>query len=201
MKIHDIGEFNSYHKKHSAVATTSTEDKTHSEIVVPCTLEDFFWGTEKNVTIERRVTRDNVCIVENKVLTVHIDAGALDGTSIFFRHEGDDGKDLQCVLKEQKHRLFERESARGSNLIHHVQMSLKQALTGTMVKVPTLSGRSILLACPEVVHPQYERLVKGEGMPNGVGDRNTRGDLIIRFHIQFPTQLNYTVKDCLRRTL
>ena len=204
LNIHDIQEFKSHKKPNANDATTanvsSNQAQETCEINVPCTLEDFFWGSEKKVRIERRISRDGVCYTEEKVLTVIIQAGANDKTTLIFQNEGDDGRDLTCELKEEKHDLFERDVT-GFNLIHYVQISLVQALTGSVIPIPTLSGRRICLACPEVIHPRYERIVRGEGMPKSIGDRNTRGDLIIRFHIQFPLSLSYNVRNRLKTAL
>jgi DnaJ-class molecular chaperone len=195
LTVHDIHPFKSYKKLENTSTKKVSEDKNESNIELKCTLEDFFWGCEKRIKIERK----NLCTKEEKDLTVRIEAGMKEGSSIVLRNEGDDRGDLVCTLKEQKHELFERDGS-CSNLIYYCRISLLHALTGTSIKVPTLSGRILLLALPEVVHSKYERIVKGEGMPIYIGDKSFRGDLIIRFDVQYP-KLNYTVREHLRALL
>jgi len=207
LNIHDnIQDFKSYKKPSpetvddSASSNSATAQQT-SEISVPCTLEELFWGSEKKIRIERRIKRDSDWTTEEKVVTVIIQAGSRDGSTIVLAKESDDGKDLICILKEQKHSIFERDIT-GFHLIHVIPISLVQALTGsTTFRIPTLSNRTIFITCPEVIHPSYERILKGEGMPMSVGDRCTRGDLIIRFHIRFPLTLSYTIRNRLKSAL
>lgn len=62
----------------------------------------------------------------------------------------------------------------------------------------SLDNRLLKIAIHEVVKPGYERIVKGEGMPNSK-DPSIKGDLIIRFFIEFPTSLTSQQKDLLQQ--
>ena len=78
---------------------------------------------------------------------------------------------------------------------------LFQALCGTRVEVPTLSGDRILLDLQnEVIKPTTVRRVPGRGMPMPK-DATKRGDLLVSFDIVFPEKIPATTRDYLRNTL
>lgn len=61
--------------------------------------------------------------------------------------------------------------------------------------MPSLDGRVLRLPCPEVVSPGYERRLEGEGMPISKSP-GSRGDLLIRFKLVFPSFLPQASKVC-----
>lgn len=58
------------------------------------------------------------------------------------------GAAVTYVVEEAKHPDFERE---GDDLVHVAAVSLADALTECTVQVPTLDGKSVAVACDEVV--------------------------------------------------
>ena len=88
----------------------------------------------------------------------------------------------------------------GSNLVYSADITLSQSLNRCYLTVPTIGGRTVYIACPEVIHPKYERKVSGEGMPSP-GNLSKRGDLIIRFNIKFPNLIKHNIKKALRELL
>jgi DnaJ-class molecular chaperone len=50
------------------------------------------------------------------------------------------------------------------DLVYTHSLTLTEALTFCTVPTPTLDGKTIYLACPEVIHPRYKRRIIGEGM-------------------------------------
>jgi len=76
-----------------------------------------------------------------------------------------------------------------------------QALIGTTVDVPTLSGRTIQLKMGDsVVHPGMVRRIHGEGLPYPK-QPTKRGDLVVEFDVQFPEQLSQNVRNKLADVL
>lgn len=81
----------------------------------------------------------------------------------------------------------------GNDLIYSHKISLLDALKSEPVVFQTLDGRSLNIAIDEVIAPQTVKPVTGEGMPIQSNDplaalklSHTRGDLYIKFDIQFP---------------
>ena len=76
-----------------------------------------------------------------------------------------------------------------------------QALCGTRVEVPTLSGERIMLDLQnEIIKPTTIKRVSGRGMPLPK-DKVKRGDLLVMFDIVFPDKIASTTRDYLRNTL
>ena len=66
--------------------------------------------------------------------------------------------------------------------------------------VKTFSGRNLKVNIRDVVRPGYEKVVVGEGMPNQ-NSPSLKGDLIIRFEVDWPRSLSQTQKDKLAAVL
>jgi len=138
------------------------------------------------------------------VLEVIVEKGMLDGQKIVLDHEGDQASgvesgDVVVVLHEQKHDLFQRSC---SDLILVVKVGLTEALTGFQKPISTLDGRTLLVQTVrgEVVRPDEMKIVRGEGMPRH-GESSGKGNLIIRFDVEFPPLLDPLVVDALVATL
>lgn len=49
----------------------------------------------------------------------------------------------------------------------------------------------------DIVHHKYEKVVQGEGMPMGKDANSKKGDLIVSFDVQFPSQFSDAQKAAL----
>ena len=74
-----------------------------------------------------------------------------------------------------------------------------QALTNTIIEVPTFDNRLLSVPVNQIVSPGYVKTVKGEGMP--IPDAGEKGDLVIRFSTKFPDTLTPDVKAALKKLL
>jgi DnaJ family protein B protein 4 len=103
----------------------------------------------------------------------------------------------QPLTIAQPHDRFKRE---GDDLIYTARVTLKEALCGTTVEVLTLDERRLRVPVNEVISPGYEKIVRGEGMPNQKNPEQ-KGDLHIKFEIIFPRSLTEQQRNALRRIL
>ena len=138
----------------------------------------------------------------DKILTINTKAGWKEGTKIAFAKEGDQDPnripaDVVFMLKYHPHPRFERS---GNDLIHTAKINLAGALTGVIIELSTLDGRIISIPVNDVVYPGYELKVAGEGMPI-TKSPGTKGDLILRFDVAFPTSLPKSSKQLIRQAL
>ena len=92
---------------------------------------------------------------------------------------------------------------KGDDIIYTHTVTLKEALQMQPIAVTTLDNRKVFVAPNEIVSPQTELRVPGEGMPRAMtGDiivdtttqqmpqaQQPRGDLIVRFNIIFPKRV------------
>jgi len=160
-----------------------------------CTLEELYTGTTKRmkVTGTSGVDASGRPVPSEKILEIQVKAGWKAGTKVTF-HEPEG--EIVLVLEEAKHPIFRRE---GDDLIVISDLTLKEALCGTSVRVDTLSGRALKVNVRDVVYPGYEKRVAGEGMPNS--KTLTKGDLVLRFNVHWPRELTEDQKNCLRGIL
>lgn len=84
---------------------------------------------------------------------------------------------------------------RGTDLIYSYSVSLQQALKSEPVAIPTLDGRILKVSVDQLITPKSVIKIEGEGMPileqsNHPLNAQRRGDLYVRFEIQFPKKLS-----------
>ncbi|XP_013786562.1 dnaJ homolog subfamily B member 4-like isoform X2 [Limulus polyphemus] len=167
-------------------------------------LEEAFKGCAKKMKISRKVLNPDGRSTrrEEKVLTINIKPGWKAGTKITFQREGDQGvgtipADIVFVVKDKPHSLFKRE---GSDIKYVAKITLKEALCGTNVDIPTLTGEKLTLRIKDIIKPNVIRRIAGHGLPYPK-EPNRRGDLNVVFDIKFPDTLNESTKqilwDCL----
>lgn len=114
------------------------------------------------------------------------------GTKITFEGVGDEKPgylpaDIVFLIDEKKHPLLRRD---GNNLEICVEIPLVDALTGCSMPIPLLGGENMTLSFENtVIYPGYEKVIRGQGMPNPK-NKGTRGDLIVKFLIEFPSELS-----------
>lgn len=168
-------------------------------------LEDINRGVTKRMKISRRVvSNDGTARKEEKVLTISVKPGWKAGTKITFQREGDQAPnkipaDIVFIIKDKPHPHFRRE---GSDLKYTCRLTLKEALCGARVDVPTLSGsdRLVLSLTDEVIKPATVKRIVGKGLPQSK-DPTKRGDLLISFEIVFPDKITTHTRDTLRNCL
>ncbi|KNE55704.1 hypothetical protein AMAG_01585 [Allomyces macrogynus ATCC 38327] len=177
---------------------------------VSITLEEAYSGIIKRVPWTRRVLETGSTDKfhqRDEMLTLAFQPGTKHGTKLVFSEFGDQAPntraaDVVFVVQIDAHPVFERDSE--DNLVYTHTVSLEEALTGSIVKLTMLDGSALDIPVYEVMHPFYVKRVPGHGMPvlgqaaDGAATATAastasaprRGDLLIRFKVQFPTYLN-----------
>ncbi|KAM4677765.1 dnaJ homolog subfamily B member 1 isoform 1-T2 [Discoglossus pictus] len=171
---------------------------------LPVSLEDVFNGCTKKMKIShKRLGPDGRSLrSEDKILTIQVKKGWKEGTKITFPREGDETHtnipaDIVFVLKDKPHSVFKRE---GSDVVYQAKISLREALCGCSINIPTLDSRNIPLAFKDIVRPGTKRRITGEGLPFPKSP-DQRGDLIVEFDIRFPERLPAASREILERVL
>lgn len=166
-------------------------------------LEEVLRGCTKRMKISRRVIQpDGSTKEEDKVLTINVKPGWKAGTKITFPKEGDQGRgkvpaDIVFIIRDKPHPLFKRE---GSDIRYTCKISLKQALCGTVLLLPTITGEKFRNLSVEIVKPNSVKRIPGFGLPFPK-EPSKRGDLLVSFDIKFPDTLSKSAKDILHDTL
>ncbi|KAG7210912.1 hypothetical protein KM043_016289 [Ampulex compressa] len=173
-------------------------------------------GDDKSTTVPRE-----------KILRIPVKPGIPVGTKIVFPEEGDQGltkipgrivtdrnglivvarvmsllsprdvgaADVIFITEDRPDETFRRE---GSDLHMTVDIFLREALTGTVVTVNTVDGRTLRIPITSVVTPDYQKRVPDEGLPFPENPKQ-RGNLVLRFDIEFPVYLPVSSKNYIKR--
>uniref|UniRef100_A0A674PSA3 DnaJ heat shock protein family (Hsp40) member B5 n=1 Tax=Takifugu rubripes TaxID=31033 RepID=A0A674PSA3_TAKRU len=167
-------------------------------------LEEIFHGCTKRIKItRRRLNPDGRSMrTEDKILNIVIKKGWKEGTKITFPKEGDETPenipaDIAFVLKDKGHPHFKRD---GSNIIYKCKITLKEALCGCTVSIPTLENRVISLPCHDIIKPGMVKRLRGEGLPFPKNP-SQRGDLIVEFSVHFPDRIPPQSREIIRQHL
>ncbi|KAG2705355.1 hypothetical protein I3760_05G049300 [Carya illinoinensis] len=162
------------------------------EMKLECTLEELCEGCLKKIKITRdAITNTGMIIQEEEILKIQVKPGWKKGTKVTFEGKGDEKPgylpaDIIFVIEERNHPLFTTE---GFDLEIGVEIPLVNALTGCSIPIPLLGGEKMTLSFDDIIYPGYEKVIRGQGMPNPK-EPGRRGDLRIKFLVEFPTELS-----------
>lgn len=167
-------------------------------------LEDISTGTTKKMKISRKVlgADGRSTHLEDKVLTIDVKPGWKAGTKITFPREGDQSSstvpaDIVFIIKDKPHPYFKRD---GCDLVYAARITLREALLGATIQVPTLDGRKKQIQLNEVINTNTEKRIAGEGLPYPK-QTNKKGDIIVKFEIKFPDSITPQQRDLLMQCL
>jgi molecular chaperone DnaJ len=115
-------------------------------------------------------------------VTVRIPAGADNNSKLRVAGRGAPGKggagDLLLTVKVRPHRWFRRQ---GNDLIVRLPLTVAEALCGTQVTVPTLTG-SVQVKIPPSTQTGTRLRLKGKGVSRG----QKHGDLFVEVELRLP---------------
>ncbi len=159
--------------------------------------EEAATGTEKTISFIRQRSGGE----ESAKLSVTVPAGVKTGQRLKLRGEGDAGPgggsvgDLYVIVNVQEHSLFKRVE----NDVHlDLPLSFGDAVLGTTVQIPTLTGRASLKVPPGTPSGQTFRL-KGKGFSAISG--GGQGDMLVKVVIDVPRDLTSEQKEDLKKWL
>ena len=141
-------------------------------------------GAEKNI------------IMNNKLLNVKIPAGTLSGQVLRLKGQGYSGinggnnGDALITINVKKHKYF---SLDGNNILIDVPISIKEAILGSKIVVPTVSGK-VNLTIPPYSTSGDKLRIKGKGLKN----RNGTGDEIVNLKVMVPKKKNEVLESFLQ---
>ncbi|KAG0290064.1 DnaJ- protein scj1 [Linnemannia gamsii] len=125
-------------------------------------------------------------------LTIVIEPGLADGSTIVFDGEGDEGPEVNAgdvvfEVRTRPHATFER---RQDALYTYVTITLEQALLGFDLEIKHLDGKVVKLTRGQEVTPfGFVQTLKGQGMPIK-GSRGDFGDMFVEYKVAFPEKLS-----------
>lgn len=168
------------------------------ELDAKCSLYELYNGSMKNLVYSRDKTHWNNRTLEKveEQIKIEVKPGYAVGEVLTFHKKGNEQFTYdQSALKIK---LVEDTSVktnfirRGNNLIYTHSLSLQEALAQKPIQFQTLDNRQLNLNLDIAVTPQAVHLIPGEGMPiiNELGEATAKGDLFVKFDIQFPVGIS-----------
>lgn len=132
---------------------------------------------------------------ESAKLSVNVPAGVKEGQRLKLAGEGDSGLgggspgDLYVIINVQEHPLFKRNE---NDVTLDLPIVYTDAILGTNIEVPTLTGKAMIRIPPGTHSGQTFRL-KGKGFPKlgGFGS----GDMLVRVLVDTPHSLSSRQKE------
>ncbi|XP_040870614.1 uncharacterized protein [Glycine max] len=211
MPPHDLKSRNASRKRDTPIMYSNSSGMLKPPPIekrLECTLEDLCYGCKKKIMITRDVLTDTGLVMlvnvyakiylervlgivqEEELLTINVQPGWTKGTKITFEGKGNERpgayrEDIIFIISEKRHQLFRRE---GDDLELGVEIPLVKALTGCTILVPLLGREHMNLTLDNIIHPGFEKIIPGQGMPIS-REPGKRGDLKITFLVEFPTKL------------
>lgn len=148
--------------------------------------EDSALGCERVISFVRQ--RDGA--EDAAKLSVNVPAGVKEGQRLKLAGEGDSGSsggapgDLYVIINVQDHPLFKRSE---NDVALDLPIIYTDAILGTNIEVPTLTGKAMIRIPPGTHSGQTFRL-KGKGFPKlgGFGS----GDMLVRVLVDTPHHLS-----------
>lgn len=182
----------------------SLEKGPDSEWTCAFTLEELYKGT---------TTRFNIPITigdkpsTGKLFDVRVKPGTKKGMRGIYKEKGNEfpgclRSDLVLIVDEKPHTVFKRD---GDDLIITLKVSLVDVLAACsdrplIVTVTTLGGQNWKIPITNMITPNYEEVVPGEGMPV-FDDPSRKGNLRIKFDIVIPAGITGEQKDAMVKYL
>jgi curved DNA-binding protein len=151
-------------------------------------------GVEQRLVLQRPQADGSL---RSETVTVRIPAGVADGGRIRVAGKGGAGGgggpagDLYATIRIEADPVFRLD---GRDLHLDLPVTVREAVLGAKVEVPTLEGRATLQIPPGTDSGRRLRL-RGKGMPNP--GRGAAGDLYVTVQIRVPRELDDDAKSAL----
>ncbi|KAK5960327.1 type II HSP40 co-chaperone SIS1 PWA37_002400 [Arxiozyma heterogenica] len=164
------------------------------QVNLPVSLEDLFIGKKKSFKVG---VKDQRGVQEKKQIDIQLKPGWKAGTKITYKNYGDYNpqtggrKTLQFVIQEKPHPVFKRN---GDDLECVIPLTFKESLLGFSKTIQTIDGRTLPISRSSPVQPTETSRYPGQGMPLSKNP-SQRGDLIVRYKIDYPISLNDVQKN------
>ncbi len=130
-----------------------------------------------------RLEPQRITLRDGKTVEFKLPKGVVAGQQIRIPGKGQPGPgghgDAMVTLKIGRHPFYERE---GDHIRLELPISLKEAISGAKVKVPTLDG-AVMLTVPQGAQSGTVLRIKGRGFTTKAGER---GDQLVTLQIRLP---------------
>ena len=152
------------------------------EYELPLTLEEVAAGAQKIVSFQHKGRSEKI--------TVKIPKGMIGGKKLRIAGKGEPSPyggpagDLYIKAKVLDHPVYD---VQAQDLYINRDIKLSEAILGTNISVPTLSGKELILKIPAGTKHKTKMRLSGHGLPHMHG--KSQGDLFVHIHVNMPKRL------------
>jgi len=181
------GPFGSYQRQQQAQPKGSD-----LEYELPLTLEEVAAGTQKIVSFQHKGRSEKI--------TVKIPKGMISGKKLRIAGKGEPSPyggpsgDLYIKSKVLDNQVYD---VQAQDLYINGDIKLSEAILGTNISVPTLSGKELKLKIPAGTKHKTKMRLSGHGLPHMHG--KGQGDLYVRIHVNMPKRLTKKQKGLIEK--
>lgn len=168
---------------------------------ITLSFKDAFNGVNYPIMIERWIAVSNVKKMEREKIYVDIPKGIDDGEIIVIKNKGNvidsqNKGDIKIFIKIVNDTNFVRE---GLNLVCQKDISLKEALTGFKYELTYLNDQILSMNNngDVIITPSFVKVIPNYGFERS----GQKGNLIIKFNIQFPKHLTNEQREEIKKIL
>jgi molecular chaperone DnaJ len=135
-----------------------------------------------------------------ETINLDVPAGVEEGMRMSVGGRGNAGEqggpagDLFVEIEEDAHDELKR---KGESVIYDLHLSIPEAILGTEVEVPTITGK-VKVKIPEGTQSGKILKLKGKGFPN-VNNPHSKGDQLISVNLYTPTNLSGEEKNIIEK--
>ena len=171
------GPFGSYQRQQQA-----HQKGSDLEYELPLTLEEVAAGTQKIVSFQHKGRSEKI--------TVKIPKGMISGKKLRIAGKGEPSPyggpagDLYIKSKVLNNPVYD---VQAQDLYINRDIKLSEAILGTNISVPTLSGKELKLKIPAGTKHKTKMRLSGHGLPHMHG--KGQGDLYVHVHVNMPKRL------------
>lgn len=181
------GPFGSYQRQQQAHPKGSD-----LEYELTLTLEEVAAGTQKIVSFQHKGRSEKI--------TVKIPKGMISGKKLRIAGKGEPSPyggpsgDLYIKSKVLDNQVYD---VQAQDLYINGDIKLSEAILGTNISVPTLSGKELKLKIPAGTKHKTKMRLSGHGLPHMHG--KGQGDLYVRIHVNMPKRLTKKQKGLIEK--
>ncbi len=147
-------------------------------------------GSGQSITNKCQPCKGEGRVYEEETISIDIPAGVSEGIQLSMNGKGNAGMNggqsgnLLISIQEKAHEYFERDN---NNILFELDINFADAVLGTQVEVPTLTGK-VKVSIPQGTQGGKIFRLRGKGLPSlqGYG----QGDQLIHVNVYVPSDIN-----------
>tara|TARA_Y100000992_G_scaffold217748_2_gene150530 strand:- start:23368 stop:24183 length:816 start_codon:yes stop_codon:yes gene_type:complete len=174
------------------------KEDINTELII--TFEQSFNGSTLPIFINRKKIINFNSMIENERIYVDIPPGIDNNEIIIINNKGNcyDGyfTDLKILIVLENHKLFTRN---GLDLIFKMNITFKESITGFERELTHINSKKYKIKnkVGEIISPVSEKKIEKLGFIRN----DYKGDMIIKFNIDYPIKLNTDIINQLKKIL